>query len=135
MVTTGPYAHSRNPAYLGSLLALIGVTLAAGNLETTRGKWLWGLGLLLTVGFFVVYLPRKFRKEYTRLIARFGPAAEEHAANVPDFWPQLRPWRSGDDRQFSWRRVTYNHEWPWGVVLTLLFAAIWFIERWSPFHG
>ena len=31
MITTGPYAHSRNPAYLGSFLIVCGFGLAAGT--------------------------------------------------------------------------------------------------------
>ena len=53
MVTTGPYAHTRNPAYLGSFLALLGVALAAGNLETQQGSWVWGFSLFLIFVFFV----------------------------------------------------------------------------------
>jgi len=132
MVTTGPYAHTRNPAYLGSFLALVGVALAAGNAETLRGRVVWGLALLLAVLFFAVYLPRKFAREYPRLQRIFGADLERHAANVPNFWPQLAPWRSGDSRRFSWRRVTDNREWPWGVVLAVLLAAIWFAHAWSP---
>jgi protein-S-isoprenylcysteine O-methyltransferase Ste14 len=132
MVTTGPYAYTRNPAYLGSFLAMIGVALAAGNAETVRGRAVWGLSALLVVLFFAVYLPRKFAREYPRLRKLFGEALDRHAAHVPNFWPQLRPWRSGDPRSFSWRRVTDNREWPWGVVLTLLLAAIWFVHAWSP---
>jgi protein-S-isoprenylcysteine O-methyltransferase Ste14 len=132
MVTTGPYAHTRNPAYLGSFFAMIGVALAAGNAETTRGRIVWGIALLLVVAFFTLYLPRKFEREYGRLRKKFGTALDQHAAHVPNFWPQLTPWRSGDARRFSWRRVTDNHEWPWGVILTVLLAAIWFAHRWSP---
>jgi protein-S-isoprenylcysteine O-methyltransferase Ste14 len=132
MVTTGPYAYTRNPAYLGSFLAMIGVALAAGNAETVRGRAVWGLSALLVVLFFAVYLPRKFAREYPRLRKLFGDALDRHAAHVPNFWPQLRPWRSGDPRSFSWRRVTDNREWPWGVVLALLLAAIWFVHAWSP---
>jgi protein-S-isoprenylcysteine O-methyltransferase Ste14 len=99
MVTTGPYAHTRNPAYLGSFLAMIGLALAAGNAETTRGRIVWGLALLFVVVFFVLYLPRK------------------------------------DQRRFSWQRVTYNHEWPWSVVLAALLAAIWFSRTWSPVNA
>jgi protein-S-isoprenylcysteine O-methyltransferase Ste14 len=132
MVTTGPYAYTRNPAYLGSFLAMIGVALAAGNAETLRGRLVWGLSALLVALFFAVYLPRKFAREYPRLQRLFGEALERHAAHVPNFWPQLRPWRSGDTRAFSWQRVTDNREWPWGVVLALLLAAIWFVHAWSP---
>ena len=93
-----------------------------------------GLSLLVAV-FFLVYLPRKFAREYSRLQARFGELATRHAQNVPDFWPRLAPWRSGDPRRFSWKLVTHNHEWPWGVVLAIALAAVWFGPRWSPIHG
>jgi len=132
MVTTGPYAYTRNPAYLGSFLALTGVALAAGNAETTRGRIVWGIALVLGVAFFTFYLPRKFAREYGRLQRLFGAELDRHAENVPNFVPRLTPWRSGDTRRFSWQRVTHNHEWPWGVVLALLLAAIWFAHAWSP---
>ena len=133
LVTTGPYAHTRNPAYLGSFLAMVGVALAAGNAETTRGRLVWGIALVLGVAFFTFYLPRKFGREYGRLERLFGADLARHAANVPDFWPRLAPWRSGDTRRFSLQRVTANREWPWGLVLGLLLAAIWFAQAWSPF--
>lgn len=132
MVTTGPYAHTRNPAYLGSFLALLGVSLAAGNAETTRGQGIWAFGAFLIVAFFTVYLPRKFRKEYPRLKELFGEQLDRHAANVPNFWPRPLPWRSGDDRRFSWARVSANHEWGWSVVLTLILIAVWTAPMWSP---
>ena len=132
MVTTGPYAYTRNPAYLGSFLALVGVALAAGNGETMRGRAVWGIAAVLAIAFFAFYLPRKFTREYTRLRQKFGADLERHAANVPNFFPRLTPWRSGDARRFSGARVTSNHEWPWGVILTVLLAAIWFVHKWSP---
>jgi len=132
VITTGPYAHSRNPAYLGSFVAFLGLALAAGNAETTRGRIVWGFALVLVAVFFLSYLPRKFRREYRRLSERFGEAAARHAENVPDFWPRFRPWRSGDARRFSWRRVADNHEWPWGIGLAAILAAIWFVDLWSP---
>jgi protein-S-isoprenylcysteine O-methyltransferase Ste14 len=132
MVTTGPYAHTRNPAYLGSFIALFGVALAAGNLESRQGQVVWGFSLLLLVGFFIAYLPRKLKREYPRLQRIFGEQVDLHAANVPDFWPQLSPWRSGDERRFSWKLVSSNHEWPWGVVLALALYAVWTSPQWSP---
>ncbi len=135
LVTTGPYAHCRNPAYLGSFLALMGVGLAAGNAESTQGRWVWGFVLFLVSVFFIVYMPRKKRKEYTRLERLFGEPAREYAANVPHLIPRLTPWKSGDDKRFSWRLVTENREWPWGVVLAGVLLAIWYVDSWSPFHG
>lgn len=135
LVTTGPYAHSRNPAYLGSFLALTGVGLAAGNWETTRGRLVWAFVALLMVVFFAVYMPRKKRKEYTRLERLFGEPARRYAANVPHFWPRPTPWRGGDDQRFSWSRVGANREWPWGLLLAGVLLAIWHVEVWSPLAG
>lgn len=132
LVTTGPYAHTRNPAYLGSLLAAVGIGLAAGNPDTLRGRCVWGLAAFLILVFFLFYLPRKFRREYPRLQALFGEQVDRHAEHVPDFLPQLKPWRSGDDRRFSLALVGENHEWPWSLVLTAAMAAIWWVEAWSP---
>jgi protein-S-isoprenylcysteine O-methyltransferase Ste14 len=136
MVTTGPYAHTRNPAYLGSFLALVGVSLAAGNAETTQGRTVWILAAVLAVAFFAFYLPRKFRREYSRLRRLFGDEQVDlHAANVPDFLPRLTPWRSGQERRFSWKLVGENHEWPWGVVLAVVLALVWTAPYWSPLRG
>jgi len=132
MVTTGPYAHTRNPAYLGSFLALTGIVMAAGNGETRNGQGIWVFGVLLMIAFFAVYMPRKFKREYPRLKELFGEQLDRHAENVPDFWPRLSPWRSGDPRRFSWSLVSANHEWSWGLVLTLGMAAIWTAPLWSP---
>lgn len=135
LVTTGPYAHSRNPAYVGSFLALTGVGLAAGNSESTQGRMVWGFLVALSIVFFGIYMPRKKHKEYQRLERLFGEPASEYAANVPHFWPRLTPWTSGDDKRFSWARVTANREWPWGVLLAGVLLAIWYVESWSPLYG
>ncbi len=134
MVTTGPYAHTRNPAYLGTFCALIGVSLAAGNWSSRQGQGVWAFGLFMALVFFTFYLPRKFSREYPRLKGLFGEQLEQHAANVPNFWPRLRPWRSGDPRRFSWARVSANHEWGWGLVMVLILTAIWTAPMWSPFY-
>ena len=111
---------------------LVGVALAAGNAESTRGRLVWGLALLLAIVFFAVYLPRKFAREYPRLRRLFGEDLDRHAEHVPNFWPRLSTWRSGDTRCFSFQRVTANREWPWGLVLAGVLAAIWFAHAWSP---
>ena len=135
MTTTGPYAYTRNPAYLGSFVALLGVGLAAGNPSTSRGQVVWFFLFFLALIFVFEYLPRKFQREYPRLRKIFGEDLDRHARHVPDFLPRLRPWRSGDPRKFSWSRVTKNHEWPWGVILGLVLIGIATAHKWSPFVG
>ena len=48
LATSGPYAYTRNPLYLGSLLIGIGFAVAARS---------WWVGLALVVMFFAIYLP------------------------------------------------------------------------------
>lgn len=135
LVTTGPYSHVRNPAYFGTFLAMVGIALAAGNAESQRGQAVWGFALMLCLAFFLFYLPRKMKREYGRLEKLFGDELHEHAANVPDFWPRMRPWRSGQVRSFSWEMVRANHELSWGLVLTVVMALVYTAPHWSPFSG
>jgi protein-S-isoprenylcysteine O-methyltransferase Ste14 len=132
LVTTGPYAYLRNPAYFGTFLAMLGVAMACGNFETTRGQIVYGFALVLVVVFLGFYMPRKMKREYPRLQALFGAEVDRHAENVPDFWPRLTPWRSGQERSFSWEMVRENHELSWGLVLALVMALVWFAPLWSP---
>ena len=133
MVTTGPYAYTRNPAYLGSFIALVGISLASGNIESLRGQLVWGFALLLMVCFFSFYFPRKMKREYPRLQKLFGEQLEEHAANVPNFWPQITPWRSGQERSFSFSLLKENHELSWGVAFAIALTIIYTVESWTPF--
>ncbi|MBC8369709.1 MAG: isoprenylcysteine carboxylmethyltransferase family protein [Planctomycetes bacterium] len=133
MVTTGPYAHTRNPAYLGSFIALVGVSLASGNAESVRGQYIWGFALVLCIAFFVFYFPRKMQREYPRLKQLFGEQLDEHAANVPNFWPRITPWRSGQQRKFSFAMLLENHELSWGIAFFVALLAIWFVNLWTPF--
>lgn len=128
LITTGPYAYTRNPAYLGSFLIFCGIVLAAGNPYSTHGLVIWGIGLVVMVAFFHHYMPRKYAREYTRLEKMFPEEFEEHAANVPDFFPRITPWRSGDSHTFSWTSVRANHELWWPAILVTGLAVIWLSE-------
>src|SRR5579872_5893361 len=48
LATSGPYAYTRNPLYLGSLLIGIGFAVAARS---------WWFGLALVAMFFAIYIP------------------------------------------------------------------------------
>ena len=74
----GPYAHTRNPLYLGTLLVAAGLVVASRNL--------W-LGILFAAVFLFVYLP-VIQLEEQHLRSLF-PEYAEYAANVPALWPRL----------------------------------------------
>ena len=80
LTQTGPYAYTRNPLYLGSMLAAFGFTVASRQL---------GLVLLLTVLFLFIYLP-VIRSEESFLRAHFADF-DSYAARVPRLLPRLTP--------------------------------------------
>ncbi|MDT8368596.1 MAG: isoprenylcysteine carboxylmethyltransferase family protein [Longimicrobiales bacterium] len=84
LTTTGPYAHTRHPLYLGSFVLGLGVSVAGG-------RWSFVLAFLV---FFVAVYPATMRAESVRLRERFGAAWAEYADRVPAFVPRLR-WSDG----------------------------------------
>jgi protein-S-isoprenylcysteine O-methyltransferase Ste14 len=86
LATSGPYAHTRNPLYLGSLLIGIGFAVAARS---------WWVGIVLVVMFFAIYLP-VIRDEEVFLRGRF-PEFDEYARRVPRMLPRIAPSRSGGE--------------------------------------
>ncbi len=85
LATSGPYAYTRNPLYLGSLLIGIGFAVAARS---------WWVGVVLVVMFFAIYVP-VIRDEEAFLRQRF-PEFEEYARRVPRMFPSIMP-RSGTE--------------------------------------
>jgi protein-S-isoprenylcysteine O-methyltransferase Ste14 len=84
LATSGPYAFTRNPLYLGSFIMGLGFTIASGR---------WWLGILFVALFLGIYLP-VMRVESGTLGQLFGESYAEYAAAVPLFAPRLTPYRS-----------------------------------------
>jgi protein-S-isoprenylcysteine O-methyltransferase Ste14 len=82
LTRTGPYAHTRNPLYLGSMLIAFGFAVAAGR---------WSLGLLLVGLFLLIYVPTILSEE-AFLRGEFVDF-EEYADRVPRLLPRLTPAR------------------------------------------
>jgi len=78
LTTSGPYAYTRNPLYLGSLVIGLGFCAAARS---------WWVGLALVVMFFAIYVP-VIRDEETFLRRTF-PEFEEYARRVPRMLPRF----------------------------------------------
>src|ERR1700739_3555472 len=78
LATSGPYAYTRNPLYLGSLLIGVGFAIAARS---------WWIGGVLVLMFFAIYLP-VIRDEEAFLRQKF-PEFEEYARRVPRMLPRI----------------------------------------------
>jgi protein-S-isoprenylcysteine O-methyltransferase Ste14 len=103
LCTWGPYAHVRNPLYLGSLLLGTGITLAGGSL-------VW-VGLFLA--FYLTVYTRTIAGEVSLLTELFGERYTEYSERVPGFVPRLIPDPGGahDGEGFSFARYRRNNEW------------------------
>jgi len=78
LAESGPYAHVRNPLYLGTLAAAAGFVIASRR---------WELGVLFAAVFLLIYLP-VVELEEQHLRSLF-PEYADYARRVPRLWPRL----------------------------------------------
>lgn len=111
LTTTGPYAYTRNPLYLGSIIIAIGFAVGARNL------WI-GVGLVAL--FLFIYLP-VIRSEEAFLRTKFGNF-EDYVSRVPRLLPRLTP-ASNEAGAFS-RELYLRHREYNALVGTLLLVCV-----------
>ncbi len=123
LTTTGPYAYVKNPLYLGTILITAGFCVLARH---------WILLVVVAVGFFGYYMPRKKRIEGERLRHIYGEEYERYDEAVPDLLPRLTPYRTGDGTRFNGRLVFDNSEHGTAISvalgLILIFLSLWLRE-------
>ncbi|HVP44212.1 MAG TPA: isoprenylcysteine carboxylmethyltransferase family protein [Terriglobales bacterium] len=108
---SGPYAYTRNPLYLGSILVGAGFALAA------RSPWI-AAGMLAL--FLAVYIP-VIRWEEAWLRAHLG-GFDEYAARVPRLLPRVTP--AGVPGAFSRERYLKHREYNALLGAVAMLAAL-----------
>lgn len=119
LATSGPYAYTRNPLYLGSLFIGIGFAVAARS---------WWVGAVLVVMFFAIYLP-VIRDEEAYLRRTF-PEFEEYAKRVPRMFPRLLPAGGEQGGGFSFDLYLQHREWNALLGSVLLTGALIIKMHW-----
>jgi protein-S-isoprenylcysteine O-methyltransferase Ste14 len=105
LARTGPYAYTRNPLYLGTLLVALGLVIASRSL---------GLGGVFAAVFLFVYLPViQLEEQHLR---HLFPEYEEYAAEVPALLPRFAAKRT---EGFRWPLYLNNQEYQAAVGLIL----------------
>lgn len=96
LVTTGLYAHTRNPMYLGNLFLLLGLALASNS-------WVFALiGTALAVLMHALIVAAE--EDY--LQNKFGEDFQAYCLRVPRLFPKLSGiLKTMRSMQFDWRRV------------------------------
>ena len=116
--THGPYAHARNPLYLGNLGITLGLCVIAHE----------PIVLALAAALFFLQYRAIIAVEEAFLGARFGAAYAAYVAKVPRFWPRLHATPSAAQEaaaepegrpSFSWARVLRKEHNPLAAWLLL----------------
>jgi protein-S-isoprenylcysteine O-methyltransferase Ste14 len=88
LVTAGPYAHVRNPLYVGNFITAAGLTLAfTGGLSGTKRAVLAALGLGSMLAVYATIVPH----EEAFLARAFGDDYADYQARVPALGWRLQP--------------------------------------------
>jgi protein-S-isoprenylcysteine O-methyltransferase Ste14 len=104
LATGGPYAYTRNPLYIGTLLVAAGLAISA------RSIW---LAALFAAVFLFVYLP-VIQNEEQHLRSLF-PDYAAYADRVPALWPRLTPARTENPNPFRASLYLRNQEYQAGL--------------------
>jgi protein-S-isoprenylcysteine O-methyltransferase Ste14 len=116
LATTGPYAYTRNPLYLGSIVIAIGFIVAARNV--------W-IGIATLAMFAFIYLP-VIKAEESYLRSAF-PDYDRYASGVPRLFPRFTRYQSGDaegESQFSAALYMRHREYNAAIGSVLMLGAL-----------
>lgn len=114
LTRTGPYAHTRNPLYLGSMMIAFGFAWASGS---------WVIFVALAGGFLGIYLPT-IRSEEEYLRTHFA-GFDEYARQVPRLLPRLTPAKNDlPQGRFSRERYLHHREYNALMGAVALYAAL-----------
>jgi protein-S-isoprenylcysteine O-methyltransferase Ste14 len=90
LTVTGPYAHTRNPLYLGSMLMAAGFALALQS---------WAVAAALAAGFAIIYIPVIASEE--RFLRATFPGFDAYCQQVPRLIPRLTSAQLQDEKAIT----------------------------------
>lgn len=125
LTQTGPYAYTRNPLYLGSMLLASGFAVAAGR------AW---LGVLLAGMFLGIYWPVILSEE--AFLREAFPGFDQYAAQVPRLLPRLTRARCAGQEatgagRFSAERYRHHREYNALMGAAALYGALALRSWWA----
>ncbi|MCX6639160.1 MAG: isoprenylcysteine carboxylmethyltransferase family protein [bacterium] len=121
LVTSGPFARTRNPLYLANTLIYLGVVCLAG------GHMLW-LGICLA--FSILQYSLIVSLEEQTLIGLYGPDYDFYRKRVPRWAIRMTRWSWSIPRKADWKGSWRNENSTQLNLLisTLVFALIWYFH-------
>ena len=117
LTVTGPYAHTRNPLYLGSMLMAAGFAVALLS---------WPVALVLALGFAAIYVPVIASEE--RFLRTTFPGFDAYCQQVPRLLPRLTPARNPKGKSapgaFSFSLYVQHREYNAAIGAFLLYLSL-----------
>jgi protein-S-isoprenylcysteine O-methyltransferase Ste14 len=116
LVTTGIFAHSRNPLYVGNVLILVGLGIMSNTM----------LFNFVLTPLFLFFYQAIIRAEENFLRNKFGAAFDAYCASTSRWLPKMQGLsKTLNSMEFNWRRVlvkeyTSAYIWLSGAVLVVL---------------
>ena len=121
LTMTGPYAHTRNPLYLGSMLIAAGFAVALLS---------WPVALVLAVGFAAIYVPVIASEE--RFLRAAFSGFDAYCRRVPRLIPRLTPAPAAEHQSssgaFSFSLYLKHREYNAGIGAALLYLSLVFLR-------
>lgn len=114
LATGGPYAHTRNPLYVGSVLLALGFATASAS------SWV----VLAAAAYLLAFYPSVIREEAGFLRQTFPESYGLWARDVPVFLPRINA-AGPRETAFSWQRVAANREWRTAAAIPAVLALLW----------
>ena len=119
LATSGPYAFTRNPLYLGSFVLACGFIVAARS---------WWVAIIAAAIFFAIYVP-VMRSEEEFLRSQF-PEFENYSRHVPRFFPRFKGYQSSSasfSAHLYWKHREHNAALGSALMLAVLAIKVaWF---------
>lgn len=123
LTTSGPYARTRNPLYLGTFVLGTGIAIAGGAL--------WFVGLFMAL-YLLIYVPVMFAEAET-MRGLFSEEYDHYSRHVPLFLPRVTAYRgpalrpgagAPSDRRFDTSRYLKHREYRAAVGLAVVYAVL-----------
>src|ERR1035437_3419879 len=117
LTVTGPYAYTRNPLYLGSMLIAAGFAVALLS---------WPVAVVLAFGFAAIYVPVIASEE--RFLRAAFPGFGGYCQQVPRLIPRLTPARppggQSSTGSFSLSLYLQHRKYNAGIGVLLLYLSL-----------
>jgi protein-S-isoprenylcysteine O-methyltransferase Ste14 len=118
LTTTGPYAHTRNPLYLGTFILGTGIAISGGTL--------WFVALFMAL-YLLIYVPVMLAEAET-MRHLFLKEYEHYSQRVPLFLPRFTPYRATSEargeRRFDGSRYLKHREYRAAMGLVIVYALL-----------